>query len=61
MTKQYTFALDQIASGRTVLMYQGVAARKTYRVSAADRLALRDGVLYVDGNKCDGWTVAVKG
>lgn len=60
MTKQYTFALDLIASGRTVLVYQGWPAKKVYHVNRADRLALRDGVLYVDGNRCDRWTVAVK-
>lgn len=60
MTKQYTFALDQIAAGRTVLVYQGWPAKKEYRVTSEDRLALRDGVLYVDGNRCDRWTVAVK-
>lgn len=61
MTKQYNFALEQIAAGRCVLIYKGWPARCVYQVREADRLALRDGVLYVDSNKCDKWTVAVKG
>lgn len=60
MERQYTFAINAIAQGRTVLVYRGVTARSAKHVKTADRLALVDGVMFVDGVDCKGMTVALK-
>ena len=60
MHRQYTFALSAIAQGRTVMVYKGVTARSAKHVKTADRLALVDGVMYVDGVSAKGMTVALK-
>ena len=59
MRHQYTFALSAIAQGRTVLVYSWPNG-KVKHVRNADRLALVDGVLLVDGVSCKGMTVALK-
>ena len=60
MGRQYAFALDQIAQGRTVLVYHWPERGKVAHVKRADRLSLRGGVLFVDGKTSKGMTVAVK-
>ena len=60
MERQYKFALEQIAQGRTVLIYNGVTARSAKHVKSADRLAMIGGMLYCDGQSCAGLTVALK-
>lgn len=60
MEKHYTFAINAIAQGRTVLVYRGVTARTVKHVKTADRLALVDGVMMVDGRSAKGMTVALK-
>ena len=60
MERQYTFAINAIAQGHTVLVYKGVTARTVKHVKTADRMALVDGVLWVDGKSCAGMTVALK-
>lgn len=60
MTRQYKFILDAISQGRTVLVYNGVAASKAKHIKAADRIALVDGVLYVDGRSAKGMTICLK-
>ena len=56
----YNFALTAIAQGRTVLIYSGVTARSAKHVKTADRLALVDGVMYVDGVSAKGMTVCLR-
>lgn len=56
----YTFALDAISQGRTVLVYRGVTAKTAKHVKTADRIALVGGVMYVDGVSSKGLTVALK-
>lgn len=60
MEKQYRFALDAISKGQTVLVYRGLTARTAKHLKNADRLALVDGVLLVDGVSCAGMTMAVR-
>ena len=60
MERQYKFALNSIACGRTILIYRGVTARTAKHVKTAERLALVDGVMYVDNVSCVGMTVALK-
>lgn len=60
MERQYTFAINAIAQGRTVLVYKGVTARTVKHVKTADRLALVDGVLLVDGVSAKGLTICLK-
>lgn len=60
MGRQYAFALDQIARGRTVLVYHWPERGKVAHVKRADRLSLRGGLMYVDGKTAKGMTVAVK-
>lgn len=60
MERQYTFAINSIAQGSTVLIYKGVTARSAKHVKTADRLAIIGGMLYCDGQSCAGLTVALK-
>lgn len=60
MERQYTFAINAIAQGHTVLVYRGVTARSAKHVKTADRLEMVDGVLYCDGVSCKGMTMAIK-
>lgn len=60
MERQYAFALYQIAQGRTVLVYHWPERGRVAHVKRADRLSLRDGMLYVDGKTAKGMTVCVK-
>ena len=60
MQRPYNFALTAIAQGRTVLIYSGVTARSAKHVKTADRLALVDGVMYVDGVSAKGLTICVR-
>lgn len=60
MERQYTFAINAIAQGRTVLVYRGVTARTAKHVKTVDRLTLVDGGLWVDGVSAKGMTVALK-
>lgn len=60
MTRQYQFCLDAIASGRTVLVYKGVTASKARHLRSVDRVALIDGVMYVDGQSAKGLTICLK-
>ena len=60
MERQYAFALTAIAQGRTVLVYKGVTARTAKHVKTSDRLALVDGVMYVDGVSAKGLTICVR-
>lgn len=60
MTRHYQFALTAIAQGRTVLIYSGVTARSAKHVKTADRMALVDGVMYVDGVSAKGMTVCLR-
>lgn len=56
----YAFALSAIAQGRTVLVYSWPRCKPVLHVKTADRLALVDGVMYVDGISAKGMTVALK-
>ena len=60
MERQYKFALNSIACGRTILIYRGVTARSAKHVKTADRLALVGGVLYVDGVSAKGMAVCLR-
>ena len=60
MERQYKFALNSIACGHTILIYRGVTARSSKHVKTAERLALVDGIMYVDNVSCAGMTVALK-
>ena len=60
MERQYQFALDQIAQGRTVLVYHWPERGSVAHVKRADRLSLRDGVMYCDVKSAKGMTVVVK-
>ena len=56
----YTFALSAIAQGRTVLIYSWPRCKPVRHVKTSDRLALVDGVLWVDGVSTKGMTVCLK-
>ena len=56
----YTFALSAIAQGRTVLIYSWPRCKPVRHVKTSDRLALVDGVMYVDGVRCKEMTVCLK-
>ena len=60
MERQYTFAINAIAQGRTVLVYRGVTAKTAKHVKTADRVSLRDGVMFVDGVSAKGLTICLK-
>ena len=60
MTRQYQFCLDSIASGRTVLVYNGVTASKAKHVKTADRVAMVGQTLFIDGQSAKGLTICLK-
>ena len=60
MGKIYTFCIDAIAQGRTVLVYRGVTSKTAKHVKTVERLAMVGDVLYCDGVSCKGMTVALK-
>lgn len=60
MERQYAFAIEQIAQGRTVLVYHWPERGKVSHVNSADRLSLRGGLMYVDGKTAKGMIVCVK-
>jgi len=60
MHKTYNFAVDSIASGHTILIYRGWTAKTAKHVKSADRLELRDGVMYCDGQSVKGFTICRK-
>lgn len=60
MERQYAFAINAIQQGRTVLVYHWPERGKVAHVKRADRLSLREGVLYLDGKSAKGMTVCLK-
>ena len=60
MHKTYTFAINAIQSGRTVLIYKGWTANTAKHVTYAGRLEMRGDVMYCDSVSCKGMTVALK-
>jgi len=60
MHRQHAFILSTIAQGQTVLAYNRRTNDPKRHIKRADRVALRDGVLFVDGMNATGWTFAVK-
>lgn len=60
MKRTYTFCLDAIEQGRTVLVYRGVTAKTAKHVKDVGRLAMVGDEMYVDGVSAKGMTVALK-
>lgn len=60
MHNQYTFAINAINAGRTVLVYNWPSQGKVAHVAKTERLALRGGVMYVDGKSAKGKTICLK-
>ena len=60
MKRIYTFAINAIQSGRTVMIYNGWTAKTAKHVKTADRIEMRGDVLYVDRVSCKGMTVCLK-
>lgn len=60
MNRQYDFAINAISQGRTVLVYHWPERGRVAHVKRADRLSMRDGVLFVDGKSAKGKTVCLR-
>jgi len=59
---RYQFAISQIEQGHTVL-FRDPATMRYIRVRPQDwqkKVAIRDGVVYVNGKDASGWTVCKK-
>ena len=61
MTHQYAWVTGEISKGNTILAYSTRAVGKPVaHLTRTDRIALVDGVMYVDGSPSMGWTFARK-
>lgn len=63
MSRLHTFIATSIDAGHTVLVYKTRAVGRDARVKhvkSMDRVALRDGVVYVDDKDVTGYTIARK-
>lgn len=60
MHKIYNFCITSIAAGHTILIYKGWPSKTAKHVKSADRLELRAGVMFCDGQSVKGYTICRK-